>query len=94
MPGAVGQSAARSSVAPVNGANPAPTAGGQQGAEESTSKRESTTNYEVDKTVKVTRGNNWAIKRLSAAVVVNYQALAEEKGWRIARRLPLSRSNR
>ena len=68
------------SAAPVNGANPAPTAGGQQGAEESTSKRESTTNYEVDKTVKVTRGNNWAIKRLSAAVVVNYQALAEEKG--------------
>lgn len=80
VPGAVANQPPAPSVAPVNGANPAPTAGGQQGAEESTSKRESTTNYEVDKTVKVTRGNNWAIKRLSAAVVVNYQALAEEKG--------------
>lgn len=80
VPGAVANQPPAPSVAPVNGANPAPTAGGQQGAEESTSKRESTTNYEVDKTVKVTRGNNWAIKRLSAAVVVNYQALAEERG--------------
>ena len=80
VPGAVTNQPPAPSAAPVNGANPAPTAGGQQGAEESTRKRESTTNYEVDKTVKVTRGNNWAIKRLSAAVVVNYQALAEEKG--------------
>ena len=80
VPGAVANQPPAPSAAPVNGANPAPTTGGQQGAEESTSKRESTTNYEVDKTVKVTRGNNWAIKRLSAAVVVNYQALAEEKG--------------
>ena len=80
VPGAVANQPPAPSAAPVNGANPAPTAGGQQGAEESTSKRESTTNYEVDKTVKVTRGNNWAIKRLSAAVVVNYQALAEERG--------------
>ena len=80
VPGAVANQPPAPSAAPVNGANPAPTTGGQQGAEESTSKRESTTNYEVDKTVKVTRGNNWAIKRLSAAVVVNYQPLAEEKG--------------
>lgn len=80
VPGAVANQPPVPSAAPVNGSNPAPTVGGQQGAEESTSKRESTTNYEVDKTVKVTRGNNWAIKRLSAAVVVNYQALAEEKG--------------
>ncbi len=80
VPGAVSNQPPAPSAAPVNGANPTPTAGGQQGAGESTSKRESTTNYEVDKTVKVTRGNNWAIKRLSAAVVVNYQALAEEKG--------------
>ena len=80
VPGAVSNQPPAPSAAPVNGANPAPTAGGQQGVGESTSKRESTTNYEVDKTVKVTRGNNWAIKRLSAAVVVNYQALAEEKG--------------
>lgn len=80
VPGAVSNQPPTPSTAPVNGANPAPSAGGQQGAEESTSKRESTTNYEVDKTVRVTRGNNWAIKRLSAAVVVNYQPAVEEKG--------------
>ena len=80
VPGAVSNQPPAPSTAPVNGANPAPAAGGQQGTEESNSKRESTTNYEVDKTVRVTRGNNWAIKRLSAAVVVNYQAGAEEKG--------------
>ena len=80
VPGATSNQPPAPSTAPVNGANPAPTAGGLQGAEESSGKRESTTNYEVDKTVRVTRGNNWAIKRLSAAVVVNYQAAAEEKG--------------
>lgn len=42
-------------------------------------KRESTINYEVDKTVRVTRGGSGAVKRLSAAVVVNYQS-AEDSG--------------
>lgn len=80
--GAVANQPPAPSAAPINGANPAPTAGGQQqqGTESGTSKRESTTNYEVDKTVRVVRGNNWAIKRLSAAVVVNYQTLEDAKG--------------
>ena len=79
VPGAVANQPPVASAAPVNGANPAPGAGGQQGAEEETSKRESTINYEVDKTVKVTRGSTGAVKRLNAAVVVNYQS-AEDKG--------------
>ena len=79
VPGAVANQPPVPAAAPINGANPAPNAGGQQGTEEQTSKRESTTNYEVDKTVKVTRGSTGAVKRLSAAVVVNYQS-AEEKG--------------
>lgn len=86
VPGAVANQPPAPSTAPINGANPAPQAGTQQGAEESSSKRESTTNYEVDKTVRVTRGNNWAVKRLSAAVVVNYQS-AEDKGKTIAKAL-------
>jgi flagellar M-ring protein FliF len=74
-------------TAPVNGANPAPTAGNsQQGTEEQTSKRESTTNFEVDKTVRVTRGSTGNVKRLSAAVVVNYQT-AEDKGKPITKAL-------
>ncbi|MFN7154669.1 MAG: flagellar basal-body MS-ring/collar protein FliF [Acidovorax sp.] len=79
VPGAVANQPPVPAAAPINGANPAPNAGGQQGTEEQNSKRESTTNYEVDKTIKVTRGSTGAVKRLSAAVVVNYQS-AEEKG--------------
>ena len=75
------------SAAPINGANPAPQAAGQQqGTDSGSTKRESTTNYEVDKTVRVTRGNNWAVKRVSAAVVVNYQS-AEDKGKMVAKAL-------
>src|SRR5690606_15512503 len=54
VPGAVANQPPVPAAAPINGANPAPNAGGQQGTEEQTSKRESTTNFEVDKTVKVT----------------------------------------
>src|SRR5256885_12363452 len=54
--------------APVNGANPAPQAADGQNAARSASKRESITNYEVDKTVRHTRGSTGSIKRLTAAV--------------------------
>lgn len=86
VPGAVANQPPAPSAAPINGANPAPNAGGQQGAEEQTNKRESTTNYEVDKTVRVTRGSTGAVKRLSAAVVVNYQS-GEDKGKPITKAL-------
>ena len=87
VPGAVSNQPPAPSAAPVNGANPAPTAAnGQQGSEEQTSKRESTTNYEVDKTVRVTRGSTGNVKRLSAAVVVNYQT-GEDKGKPITKAL-------
>lgn len=86
VPGAVANQPPAPSAAPINGANPAPNAGGQQGTEEQTNKRESTTNYEVDKTVRVTRGSTGAVKRLSAAVVVNYQS-GEDKGKPITKAL-------
>lgn len=87
VPGAVSNQPPAPTTAPVNGANPAPTAGNsQQGTEEQTSKRESTTNFEVDKTVRVTRGSTGNVKRLSAAVVVNYQT-GEDKGKPITKAL-------
>ncbi|WP_100409090.1 flagellar basal-body MS-ring/collar protein FliF [Acidovorax sp. 69] len=86
VPGAVANQPPAPSAAPINGANPTPNAGGQQGAEEQTNKRESTTNYEVDKTVRVTRGSAGAVKRLSAAVVVNYQS-SEDKGKTVTKAL-------
>ncbi|MCW5222374.1 flagellar basal body M-ring protein FliF [Verminephrobacter aporrectodeae subsp. tuberculatae] len=78
IPGAVSNQPPAPSTAPINGANPAPDAGGQQGAQ-ATSRRESTTNYELDRSLQVTRGATGSVKRLSAAVVVNYQ-LDEAKG--------------
>jgi len=85
--GAVANQPPGPSAAPINGANPAPTAAGQQQANESgTRKRESTTNYEVDKTVKVTRAGRGTVKRLSAAVVVNYQS-SQERGKTVTKAL-------
>ena len=89
VPGAVSNQPPAQSTAPVNGANPAPTVGGTQlggGLDGQPGKRESTINYEVDKTVRVTRGSTGAVKRLSAAVVVNYQA-GEDKGKPITKAL-------
>ena len=88
VPGATTNQPPAPATAPINGANPAPTAAGQQpqGAQAVTGKRESITNYEVDKTVRVTRGGSGALKRVSAAVVVNYQSL-EEKGKTVTKAL-------
>lgn len=81
VPGAATNQPPAPSAAPINGANPPPTAAGQQAAGTPAGKRESVTNYEVDKTVRVTRGGSGSIKRLSAAVVVNYQPpVAPAKG--------------
>ncbi|QXZ09039.1 flagellar M-ring protein FliF [Comamonas sp. Y33R10-2] len=75
VPGATSNQPPSNATAPINGANPAPQAAGAagagQGGAQASGKRESITNYEVDKTVKVTRGSSGNIKRLTAAVVVN-----------------------
>ncbi|SFE21596.1 flagellar basal-body MS-ring/collar protein FliF [Paracidovorax konjaci] len=80
VPGAASNQPPQPSTAPINGANPAPAAGTGQQGQAPGAKRESITNYEVDKTVRVTRAGSGAIKRVSAAVVVNYQAVAEGAG--------------
>ena len=82
VPGAVSNQPPQGSTAPINGANPPPTAANaqQQPGAAGPGKRESITNYEVDKTTRVTRGGMGAIKRVNAAVVVNYQSVSEEEG--------------
>ncbi len=88
VPGAASNQPPTPSAAPINGANPplAAANGQQQGALGAGGRRESVINYEVDKTVRVTRGGSGAVKRLSAAVVVNYQS-AEDKGKTVAKAL-------
>ena len=71
VPGATSNQPPQNATAPINGANPAPQAAGAGQGNAQGNKRESITNYEVDKTVKVTRGSTGTVKRLTAAVVVN-----------------------
>ncbi len=71
-------------AAPVNGqAAPLAPTGAQaqaQAGQRPPGKRESITNYEVDKTTRTVRGAVGTVKRLSAAVVVNYQGVADAQG--------------
>jgi len=75
VPGAVSNQPPQTAAAPING--PAPTLQAANGQNINImaipgSKRESVTNYEVDKTIKVVRNSTGSIKRMTAAVVVNY----------------------
>jgi flagellar M-ring protein FliF len=90
VPGALSNQPPANASAPIN-APPAqgqapgqlPAAGAAQagaGAAPSTTRRDSTINYEVDKTIKHTRQPVGAIKRLSVAVVVNHRKLTDAEG--------------
>lgn len=75
VPGATTNQPPQVAAAPINGqAQPLRTAEEQQRAfmQIPGSKREVVTNYEVDKTVRVTRSSTGNIRRMTAAVVVNY----------------------
>jgi flagellar M-ring protein FliF len=85
IPGATTNQPPASATAPINGPAVALTAAGSSTAAGGAgaaagAKRESVTNYEVDKTVRVVRGGSGSIKRLSAAVVVNHAVAADDKG--------------
>jgi flagellar M-ring protein FliF len=76
VPGASSNQPQVAATAPVNGsASALQTAGAAAGAAAG-NRRDSVVNYEVDKTVKVVRNATGSIKRLSAAVLLNYR---EEK---------------
>ncbi|APW40478.1 flagellar M-ring protein FliF [Rhodoferax koreense] len=89
IPGATSNQPPVASTAPVNGTPQALQAAGGASAAAAAAgvKRESVTNYEVDKTVRVVRGGSGAIKRLSAAVVVNHQTIVDDKGKPITKAL-------
>ena len=85
IPGATTNQPSALATAPINGPAVALTAAGSPNSTAganpaAVAKRESVTNYEVDKTVRVVRGSSGTIKRLSAAVVVNHALSADEKG--------------
>ncbi|AMM25029.1 flagellar basal-body MS-ring/collar protein FliF [Variovorax sp. PAMC 28711] len=85
VPGATSNQPPGPSSAPVNGGaaplTPAgTTATAGAAAARPPGKRESTTNYEVDKTTRTVRSATGQIKRLSAAVVINYQSVVDAQG--------------
>ncbi len=88
VPGAVANQPPGQAQLPINGRNPGlattgPAAGaaaGQSANSNANTRRETITNYEVDRTVRVVRGQTGALKRLTAAVVVNNQSMPGADG--------------
>lgn len=81
VPGALSNQPPTPATAPVNGANPAPhPANAAPAANGANARREAVTNYEVDKTVRVTRNAVGNVKRLTAAVVINHKKVTDKSG--------------
>jgi len=82
VPGATTNQPPAQPSAPINGQTPPLNAAGQSAsvASPSNTKKESITNYEVDKTVQVTKAASGAIRRVNVAVVVNHLTKVDEKG--------------
>jgi flagellar M-ring protein FliF len=78
IPGAASNQPPVPATAPLTGAS-SPLQAAQAGGQ-SSSTRSAVTNYEVDKTVKVTRNATGTVKRLNAAVVVNHITKTDAKG--------------
>lgn len=79
VPGATTNQPPVPATAPINGASaPLQAAGGSSGQQ--SSRREAVTNYELDKTVRVTRNATGVVRRLNAAVVLNHRSSTDPKG--------------
>jgi flagellar M-ring protein FliF len=81
IPGALSNQPPVAATAPLTGASAALHAAGSAGAGAGASlRRDNVVNYEVDKTVRVTRNASGAVKRLNTAVVVNHRVVTDAKG--------------
>jgi flagellar M-ring protein FliF len=85
VPGAASNQPPVAATAPLTGASQplqgAPLAGSPAAAG---GRKDAVTNYEVDKTVRVTRNASGTVKRVNAAVVVNNGATVDAKGKKTA----------
>jgi flagellar M-ring protein FliF len=79
VPGAASNQPPVPATAPLTGAAQ-PLQAAQGGAGSNNSRRDAVTNFEVSKTVRVTRNATGTVKRLNAAVVVNHRAVTDDKG--------------
>lgn len=93
VPGALTNQPPGPATAPLNappGTNAGPNVGAGQAAGGNSSRKENTTNFELDKTIRHTKEPLGRIKRLSVAVVVNYRAGAKDAAGIAAKPTPLS----
>lgn len=79
IPGAASNQPPVPATAPLTGAAQ-PLQAAQGAGATSNSRRDAVTNYEVDKTVRVTRNATGTVRRLNAAVVVNNRSVTDAKG--------------
>jgi flagellar M-ring protein FliF len=79
VPGAASNQPPQAATAPLQGAS-APLQAAQMGAAGGGARKESTVNYEVDKTVSMKRQATGTIKRINAAVLVNHRSSTDAKG--------------
>ena len=80
VPGAASNQPPIAATAPLSGASQPLHAAATGAAGASGGRREAVTNYEVDKTVRVTKSATGNVKRLNAAVVVNNRSVTDAKG--------------
>jgi len=80
IPGAASNQPPVPATAPVTGAAQPLQTAQNGGASNTNTRKEAVTNYEVDKTVRVTRNATGTVKRLNAAVVVNHRSVTDAKG--------------
>ncbi len=81
VPGAASNQPPVPATASLTGATqPLQGAPNGSGGGSSSSRRDAVTNYEIDKTVRVTRNATGTVKRLNAAVVVNHRTGTDAKG--------------
>lgn len=78
VPGAQSNQPPVPATAPVNG--PAAGLQGAQAGGQGSTRRESTSSFEIDRTQRTTRQATGTIKRLSAAVVVNHRVSTDARG--------------
>jgi flagellar M-ring protein FliF len=84
VPGAASNQPPIAATAPLTGASQPLQAAPLAAATGSGGRRDAVTNYEVDKTVRVTRNASGTVKRLNAAVVVNHGQTVDSKGKKTA----------
>ncbi len=87
IPGAMSNQPPVPATAPINGASQ-PLQAAQGTTTGGSNRRDAVTNFEVDKTVRVTRSATGMIKRINAAVVINHRTTTDAKGKTTTQPIP------